>query len=91
MTRILELWKLPLSILTFCLSLGAWPARCAEATAPAAGDWPQWRGPNRDGKSAETGLLQSWPDGGPALLWKAAGLGVGYAGMSPRYRAIGNA
>ncbi len=26
-----------------------------------ASDWPQWRGQNRDGKSAETGLLQEWP------------------------------
>ena len=32
---------------------------------PAAEDWPQWRGPNRDGISRETGLLQSWPEGGP--------------------------
>ena len=46
---------------------------------PAA-DWPQWRGPNRDGKSAETGLLGAWPKGGPPLLWKAQGLGEGYSG-----------
>ena len=32
-------------------------------------DWPQFRGPNRDGKSAETGLLKQWPEGGPKLLW----------------------
>lgn len=42
-------------------------------------DWPQWRGPNRDGKSAETGLLKSWPAGGPPLVWKITGLGAGYA------------
>ena len=47
--------------------------------APAA-DWPQWRGPDRDGKSAETGLLDSWPKGGPRLLWKAQDLGEGYSG-----------
>jgi len=45
-----------------------------------AADWPQWRGPNRDGKSTETGLLGSWPKGGPRLLWKAQGLGEGYSG-----------
>jgi outer membrane protein assembly factor BamB len=45
----------------------------------AAGDWPQFRGPNRDGASAETGLLQELPPGGPPLVWKAAGLGVGYS------------
>lgn len=44
-----------------------------------AGDWPQWRGPRRDGISTETGLLQSWPAGGPPLAWKAAGLGAGHA------------
>jgi outer membrane protein assembly factor BamB len=47
--------------------------------APAA-DWPQWRGMNRDGKSAETGLLESWPKDGPRLLWKAQDLGDGYSG-----------
>jgi len=47
-----------------------------------AADWPQWRGPNRDGKSPETGLLKSWPEGGPALSWKTTGLGAGYSGIS---------
>ena len=47
-----------------------------------AGEWPQWRGPNRDGKSTETGLLKEWPQQGPALSWKVNGLGKGYAGIS---------
>ena len=47
-----------------------------------AEDWPQWRGPNRDGKSAETDLLRSWPEGGPKLAWKAGGLGAGYGSVS---------
>lgn len=47
-----------------------------------AEDWPQWRGPNRDGRSADTGLLKAWPAGGPKLAWKATGLGQGYANMS---------
>jgi outer membrane protein assembly factor BamB len=47
--------------------------------APAA-DWPQWRGPGRDGKSADTGLLDSWPKGGPRLLWKAQDVGEGFSG-----------
>jgi outer membrane protein assembly factor BamB len=51
----------------------------AAPTMPAA-DWPQYRGPNRDGVSRETGLLQSWPKGGPKLLWTTANAGVGYAG-----------
>ena len=43
----------------------------------APGDWAQWRGPNRDGLSAETGLLKAWPAGGPPLVWRATGLGAG--------------
>lgn len=42
-------------------------------------NWPQWRGPRRDGLSEEKGLLPSWPAGGPALLWKAEGLGMGWS------------
>lgn len=45
-------------------------------------DWPQWRGPNRDGVSSETGLLQQWPKQGPPLAWKARGLGGGFSGVS---------
>ena len=44
-----------------------------------APDWFQWRGPNRDGQSAETGLLKDWPAGGPKLLWRATGAGTGYS------------
>jgi len=47
-----------------------------------AQDWPQWRGPNRDGKSADTGLLKEWPANGPKLAWKATGLGKGYSNMA---------
>ncbi len=52
------------------------------SAASALGDWPQWRGPNRDGHSADTGLLKQWPEGGPKLVWKATGLGSAYAGVS---------
>ena len=41
--------------------------------------WPQWRGPRRDGVSDETGLLPSWPEDGPRLLWKVDGLGKGWS------------
>jgi outer membrane protein assembly factor BamB len=48
-----------------------------------AADWPQFRGPNRDGKSAETGLLKSWPEGGPKLLWSVEDkLGLGFASIT---------
>ncbi|HEY9173644.1 MAG TPA: PQQ-binding-like beta-propeller repeat protein [Verrucomicrobiae bacterium] len=43
-----------------------------------ADDWPQWRGPQRNGHSSETGLLGAWGDGGPRLLWKTNSAGNGY-------------
>ena len=59
----------------FSLAL-AMPARAG------ADDWPQWRGPQRDGVSAETGLADKWPVGGPSLLWRVEGLGEGYGSVS---------
>jgi len=44
--------------------------------------WPQWRGPNRDGKSLDTGLLKQWPREGPPLAWKAKGIGGGYSSVA---------
>jgi outer membrane protein assembly factor BamB len=38
----------------------------------------QWRGPDRDGIYPETGLLKSWPEDGPELLWSFEGLGAGH-------------
>jgi outer membrane protein assembly factor BamB len=49
----------------------------AGAFIVAAADWPQWRGPHRDGVSKETGLLKEWPAGGPKLLWQVKDLGSG--------------
>jgi outer membrane protein assembly factor BamB len=49
------------------------------ATSVPAADWPQWRGPNRDGISQEKGLLQRWPQEGPKLVWKATDIGSGYS------------
>jgi outer membrane protein assembly factor BamB len=51
----------------------------AAAATTVAADWPQWRGPKRDGVCTETGLLKQWPEGGPKLLWKINTLGRGYA------------
>jgi outer membrane protein assembly factor BamB len=42
-------------------------------------DWPQWRGPNRNNVSSESGLLKSWPDSGPSLLYQIEALGDGIA------------
>ena len=51
----------------------------AAAISVAAADWPQWRGPNRDGISQEKDLLQRWPQEGPKLVWKATDIGSGYS------------
>jgi outer membrane protein assembly factor BamB len=45
----------------------------------AADSWPQFRGPERTGRSAEKGLLQEWPKGGPSLLWTFAEAGIGFS------------
>ncbi len=63
MNRILSLLSLAS---LFCLSA------YAQETA-------QWRGPARDGIYNETGLLKTWPEAGPALLWHFEGLGEGHA------------
>jgi outer membrane protein assembly factor BamB len=44
-----------------------------------ADDWPQWRGPERNGISQETGLLPQWPEEGPKLVWQVKDLGGGYS------------
>jgi outer membrane protein assembly factor BamB len=54
----------------------------ATATAARAIDWSQWRGPNQDGVSPETGLLQDWPASGPRLVWDVTGVGNGYSAVS---------
>ena len=45
-------------------------------------DWPQFRGPNRDGVSPDQGLAAGWPEGGPELLWTAKGVGGGYSSVA---------
>jgi outer membrane protein assembly factor BamB len=47
-----------------------------------ADDWPQWRGPQRNGMSMETGLAQEWSKEGPKLLWQISDAGRGYAAPS---------
>ena len=44
-----------------------------------AQDWPQYLGPNRNSTSPQTGILRTWPAGGPEVLW-SANIGIGYGG-----------
>lgn len=47
-----------------------------------ANDWPQWRGPHRDGVSRETGLLRQWPRGGPRVAWQVDHIGLGFSSIA---------
>ena len=61
--------------------------------AAGVADWPQWRGPERDGISQEKGLLKEWPRGGPRLLWQLKDIGDGYGAPSvagPRLYLVSN-
>ena len=57
------------------IALGLW----LEPLVLPAADWPQWRGPQRNGISAETGLLKEWPKEGPPLVWQVKDIGTGYS------------
>jgi outer membrane protein assembly factor BamB len=63
------------------------------ATTGRAADWPQFRGPDRDNVSKDTGLLKEWPKDGPPLAWQAKGLGGGFSSLSiagDRVYTLGN-
>ncbi|MEP7271501.1 MAG: PQQ-binding-like beta-propeller repeat protein, partial [Acidobacteriota bacterium] len=64
------------AVVTIVLVLGA------ISVAIAAADWPQWRGPQRNGLSVETGLLKAWPQAGPAQVWSVSNLGQGFGSIS---------
>ena len=71
---------LTLTFVGLCLS--------TEIFAQAPGDWPQWRGQNRDGISKETGLLKEWPEGGPALVCSEIGTVARNSSPSPVVASI---
>ena len=64
-----------IAFLIICLLL------CGGVSVANASDWPQWRGPNRNGISEEMGFLKEWPDDGPQVLWRVP-LGEGFSGIS---------
>ncbi len=69
-------------LLLSCLLLSFSVTALAAGKADKAGAWPQWRGPQRDGISPAGKLIQSWPEGGPKLLWRSTGLGAGYSSLA---------
>jgi len=71
--------SLTITVLASILAVLALPTHGQEATTA---EWPCFHGPRRDNRSAETGLLKKWPEGGPRRLWTATGLGKGYSSVS---------
>ncbi len=65
---------------TFVLSVVALAAVLG-ARSPRAGDWPQWRGPDRTGISQEKGWNPGALEGGAKVVWRAS-IGTGYASMA---------
>ena len=60
-------------------ALAAWGL--GTALGGQSSDWPQWRGPNRDGVSHESGWLTAWPADGPRVLWRAS-VGAGFSSVA---------
>jgi outer membrane protein assembly factor BamB len=52
------------------------------STSLGQSDWSQWLGADRDNRSKETGLLQSWPEGGPKKAWHVDEVGIGFGAVS---------
>ncbi len=70
----MSIFRLWLLIIIACVMIVAHPL--------GATDWTQWRGPLRDGKSDETGLLKDWSQNAPKLLWQVEGMGSGYSSVA---------
>ncbi|MEO8435855.1 MAG: PQQ-binding-like beta-propeller repeat protein, partial [Pyrinomonadaceae bacterium] len=68
-----------LTVAALCLCVSAVFVTRSASTASATSDWPQWRGPARDGVSQERGLLKQWPAAGPKLVWQVNDIGDGYS------------
>ncbi|MFP5289152.1 MAG: PQQ-binding-like beta-propeller repeat protein [Thermoanaerobaculia bacterium] len=66
-------WCAPGLLATVLLAPGA-----AGADPSKGADWPQYRGPQQNGVSLEKGLLRTWPESGPKVLWKKP-IGSGFS------------
>jgi outer membrane protein assembly factor BamB len=60
--------------------LNSFPALAQVPFGP--NDWPQWRGPNRDGISLDKGLLKEWPKDGPPVVWQVDSVGAAYSSIA---------
>jgi outer membrane protein assembly factor BamB len=73
------------SLLVLVLLAGGVPlttsAQAGKKTETLSLDWNQFRGPKRNAHSPDTGLLKQWPASGPAIAWKATGIGAGFSSV----------
>jgi outer membrane protein assembly factor BamB len=69
------------AVLATVLLFGAALAPAAGADPSAGADWPQFRGPQQNGVSVEKGLLRSWPESGPKVVWKKP-IGSGFSSVT---------
>ncbi len=76
--RFVQRMLVPVAFVAMVMSL---TAEHAAAQVDAKGEWPQLLGPQRNGLSAETGLLDRWPTDGPKEIWRVPG-GVGMSGLA---------
>lgn len=74
--------KLTLASMATVCALAALSAPCWAQVPSKSGEWPQWRGPNRDAISTDKGLLKEWPAEGPKLLWQVNSVGAGYSSIA---------
>ncbi len=66
-------------------SSGTTKSSAAPNSVPSGpSDWPQWRGPERNGLSKDTGLLKQWPSSGPRQSWSISNLGEGFGSIAIR-------
>ncbi|EMI16981.1 polyvinylalcohol dehydrogenase [Rhodopirellula maiorica SM1] len=66
-----------------CVSLlGASSLLLSSFAVAGDADWPQWRGPNRDGHAAPQALKKSWEDAAPQLRWSFTNAGRGYSAVA---------
>ena len=58
------------------------PSRPTVASCTRLTDWPQWRGPRRDGTAIGQRLADRWPPGGPPVVWRQGTTGPGYSSVT---------
>ena len=76
LNKVLNISRMKNYLIVFAAFVSAMICSCSSNNT--ADENAQWRGENRDGVYNETGLLKSWPEGGPELLWFYEGLGAGF-------------